>query len=64
MAGPITWFDQVGSKAGSALDEPTKYKSEREISSSMALGECQQESEISKARDLRVREEVESWRAM
>ena len=57
------WFDQVGSRAGSVLDEPTKYGSKHEISSSMALGN-DNKFEISKAQDLRVGEGIESWRAM
>ena len=52
MAGRY-WFDQVGGRAGSALDEPMKYESEHEISLSMALGNVNK-SKIGKVRDLRV----------
>ena len=62
MAGRY-WFDQVGGRAGSALDEPMKYESEHEISSSMALGNVNK-SKIGKVRDSRVWEEVKSWWVM
>ena len=52
MAGSY-WFDQVGGRAGSALDEPMKYESEHEISLSMALGNVNK-SKIGKVRDSRV----------
>ena len=60
MAGPITWFDQVGNRAESAFDEPMKSSP-----SARSVRRWRWESdETSEARDSRVREEVESWRAI
>ena len=53
------WFDQVGGRAGSALDKLMKYGSKRKISLLMALGNVN-EFEINKVRDLRVGERCEN----